>query len=420
VVGPSPSISGLVWGEGVALRRTYYGTGTRKNSVTYTVVSACAAGLFLAQAPSAKAAVPNPPGSALQWYKCNTHTHTGAPPHSDANETPEFVVEWYRSHGYQCLVLTEHEFLTDVAPLNRKFGGDGNFLVLQGQEITQTLVDRSHPYGLRQLHVNGINVDRATMPIGFPDFGRDVSPQAAYERNIAAIYEAGGIPQVNHPNLQWSVRFQDLQPIAQPFLLEIWNAFPTSNNLGGTDDNGAVAASAEELWDALLSSGKIVWAVASDDAHEYHKFDDRESPTPGKAWIVIQAPSLSTSAVMQALRRGQFYASTGITLVSYSADKNGISIRLAQTSDWNPTLKPSARFLTRFIGANGRTLEEVRGTAPQFHFKGDEQYVRASISDSDGRRAWTQPVFLDIRAGLSALQLSNGRSGPGADSGGGQ
>ena len=29
-----------------------------------------------------------------------------------------------------------------------------------------------------------------------------------------------------------------------------------------------------------------------------------------------------------------------------------------------------------------------------YKFKGNEQYVRARIEDSGGRRAWTQPVFL--------------------------
>src|SRR5688572_26181467 len=62
-----------------------------------------------------------PDMNSLNWYRCNTHTHTSARPNSDANATPEFVAEWYRSHGYQCLVITDHEFLTDVEPLNRKY-----------------------------------------------------------------------------------------------------------------------------------------------------------------------------------------------------------------------------------------------------------------------------------------------------------
>jgi hypothetical protein len=32
-----------------------------------------------------------------------------------------------------------------------------------------------------------------------------------------------------------------------------------------------------------------------------------------------------------------------------------------------------------------------------YKFKENEQYVRARIEDSGGRRAWTQPVFLGNR-----------------------
>jgi hypothetical protein len=51
------------------------------------------------------------------------------------------------------------------------------------------------------------------------------------------------------------------------------------------------------------------------------------------------------------------------------------------------------RYATRFIGADGKVLAEVYGLAPRYRFRGDEVYVRASIVDSDGRKAWTQPFF---------------------------
>lgn len=337
-------------------------------------------------------------GEPLNWYRCNTHTHTSAPPKSDANASPDVVAEWYRSHGYQCLVITDHEYLTDVAPLNRKYAQQGNFLVIQGQEVTQALIDESRPTGKRHFHINGIGTGRAIMPLGYPGGARDIAPVDLYVRNIAEIHAAGGIAQINHPNLQWSVQLNDLLPLDQPYLLEVWNAFPTSNNLGGIDDTGNVAPSTESLWDSLLSAGKVVWAVASDDTHEYFRFDDRLSPTPGQGWVVVQAPQLTQSAVLAALRQGRFYASTGVTLQSYEANEQGISMRLVQTPEWSPsTSKPNTRNVTRFIGESGRLLAEVTGLNPAYRFKGDEAYVRAQIIDSNGRRAWTQPYYRDGR-----------------------
>lgn len=356
-------------------------------------LAAALAALFAAGA--ANAAEP------LNWYRCNTHTHTSAPPGSDANETPERVVEWYRTHGYQCLVITDHEFLTDVAALNGKHAGE--FLVIRGQEITQIVADAAHHQGVRHAHVNGIGTNRVIMPLrptatagkqGLQKLAAtEVSVSQTFERNLAQIEAASGVAQINHPNLTWSVGLADLLPLTKPYLLEIANSFPTSNNGGGIDASGKRHLSTEELWDALLSRGKRVWGVASDDGHEYHRPDDRESPTPGKGWIVLQAPALTEQAVMQALREGHFYASTGIVLERYAADCTGISLKLAMPREWSSAVEASSLHMTRFIGAEGVVLAEVPGRSPSYRLKGNERYVRASIVDSDGRRGWTQPVF---------------------------
>jgi hypothetical protein len=332
------------------------------------------------------------------WYRCNTHTHTTARPNSDANGAPGFVVAWYKTHGYQCLVITDHEYLTDVAPFNQDLGGDDGFLVIQGQEITQTVRDSSHPHGIRHAHVNGINTGTVIMPEGYPDAAPVTSSlTGVYQRNLAAIRAAGGLAQINHPNLHWSVRLDDLLPLEGPFLMEIWNAFPSSNNFGGMDDGGSDAPSTELLWDQLLSHGKVVWAVGSDDVHDYVNLDDREAPTPGKAWIVVRAPALSLADITAAMRNGDFYASTGIAVENYAVTGEGIAITLRPLANWNSDQPLLTRYTTRFIGADGHVLAEVHGREPTYRFRGDEQYVRASIIDSDGRRAWMQPVFRDGR-----------------------
>jgi len=74
----------------------------------------------------------------LHRYRGNTHTHTI---NSDGDTAPDAVVRWYREHGYQFLIITDHEFVTGVGPLNALFGAEGRFLVLPGQEITHWSAD---------------------------------------------------------------------------------------------------------------------------------------------------------------------------------------------------------------------------------------------------------------------------------------
>ena len=270
------------------------------------------------------------------WYRCNTHTHTASFPNSDANASTEYAAQWYKKHGYQCLVITDHEHLTPVEQINKELGKDGTFLAIRGEEVTQG-VSASTPGGaFRWAHVNGINTDKVIYPVGFPPNGpadmlladayrkyapTEVSLAQTYIANIDAIYAAGGIPQVNHPTGRWGVRLEELKRISRPFLFEIWNAFPSIGPLGGVDERGVSIPSFESLWDSLLSDGKTVWGVASDDVHDYLNLDDATAPTPGHAWIVLQAPNLSLNSIMEAMRRGHFYASTGVTIRGFEADR---------------------------------------------------------------------------------------------------
>jgi hypothetical protein len=367
--------------------------------------------------------------SARRWFRGNTHTHTSAPPASDANGSPRFAADWYRRHGYHFLFITDHEHLTDVTALNP--AGD-EFLVLAGQEITQMVLDEGHPHGVRQGHVNALGTDRVIMPVSYPELPADLDavwracppgegealferrPDLAaifagypsgdhtlastFQRNLAEIRSAGGLAQINHPNLHWSVGFRDLADLPGPFLMEIWNAFSIAGNLGGVSDAGEAAPSTEQLWDELLSSGTVVWGVASDDVHEYEALDDRDAPTPGKAWIVARADALDRESIMHALRTGNFYASTGVTIETYEVCSEAIEISLAPVPGWRAAKYPGlTRFVTRFIGQDGRLLARRHGANVRYEFRGDETYVRAAIADADGRLAWTQPVFRDGR-----------------------
>src|SRR6185312_49091 len=120
-----------------------------------------------------------------QWYRGNTHTHTRFKPDTDANETADNVVRWFKGHGYQFLVITDHENLTDVSPLNASQGEPGKFLVIQGQEITQMIQAPEVPGGRRHAHVNGIGTQHLILPIE-PN-PASVTMAKAYARNLGEV-----------------------------------------------------------------------------------------------------------------------------------------------------------------------------------------------------------------------------------------
>src|SRR5262249_56519942 len=105
---------------------------------------------------SGRSAGAQPSPGTLRWYKGNTHTHTL---NSDGDSTPDDVVHWYREHGYNFLVLTDHNFLTSVDGLNALHGADEKFLVIRGEEV-------SGGFGGKPLHVNSLHAEQLFLPPG--------------------------------------------------------------------------------------------------------------------------------------------------------------------------------------------------------------------------------------------------------------
>ncbi len=304
-------------------------------------------------------------GENREWYKGNTHTHTL---NSDGDSTPDEVVTWYREHDYNFLVLSDHNFLTSVAGLNDLHGADGKFLVIRGEEV-------SDAFKGKPIHVNGL------------DLGEEIEPQGGesvldvLQRDVDAIRQAGGVPHVNHPNYEWAISAEDLARLKNTRLIEIFNGHPKVNNVGGGGYPGL-----EEMWDAVLSSGVLVYGIAVDDAHHFKRPDDPSASKPGQGWIVVRAPELSADAIVGAMERGDFYASTGVTLKDYEVTGDAVTITLPEAG--------STRFTVSFIGKGGKVLERAISNPAVYTFRGDEGYVRARVVDSNGLRAWTQPVIV--------------------------
>ena len=122
--------------------------------MTYRLAPVCIVAIFVLCAAVRPPAAQQPPPTAAnpaRWFKGNTHTHTV---NSDGDSTPEEVVRWYREHGYNFLVLTDHNYLTAVDGLNAVHGAADKFIVVRGEEVTSNASSKA-------VHVNGLNVDDA-------------------------------------------------------------------------------------------------------------------------------------------------------------------------------------------------------------------------------------------------------------------
>jgi hypothetical protein len=319
--------------------------------------------VLLAAVIAAQPRQASPTASSLRWYKGNTHTHTL---NSDGDSTPDEVVRWYREHGYQFLVLTDHNYLTAVDGLNAVHGAADKFLVIRGEEVTSSVASKA-------VHVNGLNLETLVKQ------STAASVVAATQENVDGIRKANGVPHINHPNFTWAMTPEELQKVERTRLFEIFNGHPQVNNEGGGGSPGL-----EEVWDRILTSGRLMYGVAVDDAHHFKRPGDPLASGPGRGWIYVRTDRLEPRVIVDAMERGNFYASTGVELATYETTPASIALAIKTTT--------YSRYRVQFIGRNGKVLSEVTEPAATYTFKGDEGYVRARILESNGYTAWTQPV----------------------------
>jgi hypothetical protein len=309
-----------------------------------------------------------PPAGAPQispnarWFKGNTHTHTTE---SDGDSSPEVVARWYREHGYQFLVLSDHNVLTSVDALQALHGKDSGFLLIKGEEVT----DR---FEGKPVHINGLDVAEKVPP------QNGSSLLDVLQRNVDAIRRVRGVPHINHPNFGWALSVEELQQVRNNRLLEIYNGHPHVNNLGGGDVPGM-----EQAWDAILTSGTLVYGIAVDDAHTFKDPGNPAVAGPGRGWVMVRSEALEARAILTALEEGQFYASTGVELADFVVSPRGMTVTVKKDA-W-------AKYRIQFIGSGSRLLQESLDSPAEYVFRGDEGYVRAKVIESNGRIAWCQP-----------------------------
>lgn len=265
------------------------------------------------------------------------------------------MVEWYAAHGYDFLVITDHDKVT-------RLQSDKLVLIL-GEEITSRLPKKP-------LHVNAIGIEEVIKP------ATGETPVEILQRNVDAVRKGGGIAAINHPNFGWAFGAEELLQIEGLTLLEIASGHPYVNMQG--------PPSVEEMWDRLLTAGRRVWGIAVDDSHHLKRPWDTDMAPPGKAWVVVRAEKREPKAIVAALASGDFYASTGVELEDYTVDAKSMALKVKE--------KNLARYVIQFIGPNGRVLQESKGATASYAFRG-EAYVRAKVIDSNGKFAWCQPTF---------------------------
>jgi hypothetical protein len=254
------------------------------------------------------------------------------------------------------------------------------------------------------------------------------------QRNIDAVIEQGrrsGRPMfshVNHPNFYYAITAEDLIALDHPEgdgFVEMYNGHPGVRNYGD-EQHPAM----ERMWDIVLTKRladrktTVLFGIATDDAHEYTAWGVREV-NPGRGWVMVRASRLTPDSIARAMKQGDFYNSTGVTLknlrvadgvidleileeagVDYTIEFIGTKQGVSLLSREQPSVSAeSPGRVSRVYDPNiGTVFATIKGSKARYVAKGDEIYVRARItsskahsnpySEGDREMAWTQPLVI--------------------------
>lgn len=391
-----------------------------------------------------------------RWWKGNAHTHTWW---SDGDAPPETAADWYKSNGYNFLVLSEHNAMakgvkwyrlrtpahqTSLHKYKELFGEDwvveqqspgkhevklktmaeyhslfdeaGKFLLIPGEEITNSLEKR-------QIHINGVNLIELIMPRTGKTVSETIKETVAAVNAQSAEFEQPMFAHLNHPNFYFSNRVEDFWDVEGNPFFEVFNGHPTVHNFGDE-----LHPSTEWMWDIALTkrlqdlSLGVIWGVASDDTHNYNDFSIDHS-NYGRGWVMVRASRLTPNSITEAMQRGDFYSSTGVTLNDVKMDDKTLAVEVNAEDGVNYTIQfigtkkgvdltgtartddPEVYTSMKYSDDIGVVLKEMKGTSASYTANGDELYVRAKIISDKAKEnpvetekyqtAWTQPMAVN-------------------------
>ena len=305
----------------------------------------------------------NPFEAPGEWLRCQLHCHTDQ---SDGEPTPAELVAHYEALGCDVLVITDHWLITRAE--------SDAMLMIPGSELSADL-DRA-PF---EAEVLALGIDE------LPE------PRAAFP-TIAACAEwivaQGGVAYLAHP--RWSSLTAD-DYLSAPALsgLEVYN--------GGCEVEQGNGLS-EVQWDHIKQLGGAAKGIATDDAHQATSTHGSDA---GLGWTIVKAASRTREAVLDALRSGAFYATTGPELISLERVDGGVVVHCSPATSvalhsgaWDGGRVTADQTISSYRGeAVDRTADGLI-TAARFESPEYWEWARIGVTAADGGRAWTNPFPL--------------------------
>lgn len=287
--------------------------------------------------------------------KLGLHTHTTL---SDGRATPEEAARIYAEEGYDAIAITDHW----------KYHGEDEIeglKILSGCEYNIGGHDGAHV-----IHIIGVGM---TSDPEIPDDWKNMQKTAFAKAAevIKRIKLHNGLAIVGHP--AWSLNTpEQLIPLGDFDATEIYNSV---SECGMSD-----RAYSDVIIDQMATAGRLTNIVAADDTHYY---DGDEC----QGWIMVESTDLDTQRLVRNIRAGRFYATQGpeVHIEKIAPDKVRVICSPVQ----------KVVFQSNTTWAAGRIVREDGLVEAEYVKVPDDRFVRAEVTDANGKKAWTNYVIFD-------------------------
>ena len=301
-----------------------------------------------------------------QFWRGNLHTHST---NSDGVLAPEEVCRRYKAEGYDFIALTDHFIglynypISDTVPFR-----DESFTTILGAELHSGAMENGELW-----HILAVGLPADFAPTHTPHFlpvpDQETGPEVA-----ARARAAGAFVAIAHP--EWSqMTTADARSIEAAHAVEIYNHGCAT---GCDRPHGFYTL------DQLLSEGRQLTLCATDDAH----FSE---PDHFGGWVMVKAAENTPDALLDALKAGQFYSSTGPDFRGVEWTDTHVIVETSAVASVIVQGHGSAA-----VAVHGESLTRTKVPLERFH---KSPWMRVSIIDRAGKRAWLNPVYQNVEKG---------------------
>ena len=294
-----------------------------------------------------------------KFFKGNLHGHSN---NSDGKLTPEEVCRTYIYEGYDFISITDHFLEMFNYPITIPDLKIENFTFLPGAEFHTSRMENGELW-----HVLALGLNDKFKPPNQPNFLINAQSESI-ESLISRLFQAGAFVSLTHP--EWNgMTLQDTLKIKEVHAIEIYN-----HGCAIECDRGSGVA----VLDQILNVGKKISIIATDDSH-FH-IDDASG-----GWVMVKSEINSKETLLEALKNGHYYSSQGPDFKNIKVQEGRLEVLCS----------PVEKIIVSGYGSATTYKHRSNMESALFNLAllPQKKWLRITIIDKKGNRAWTNPIY---------------------------